>query len=102
MVAGGQIQNASCFVYNMRYCKTICCIKFVSICLCIVDKMYCLKSKVDNNKKHCKTKQKTTFQNFDICKSTFSNMAASRHLEFKKKTQELLVHTAGFDSGGSG
>ena len=57
MVAGGQMQIASCFVYNMMYCKPISCIKFVSICLCINDKMYC-QSKIDNNRKHCKTKQK--------------------------------------------
>ena len=50
-----------------------------------------------------KQNKKTTFQNLNICKSTFSNMAGSRHLEFKKKkTRGLLVHTADFDSGGSG
>ena len=54
MVAGGQMQIASCFVYNMMYCKPTSCIKFVSFCLCINDKMYC-QSKIDNNRKLCKT-----------------------------------------------
>ena len=64
--------------------------------------MYC-QSKVDNNKKHCKTKQeKQHFRTFTFVSQHFRIWPPAAILNLRKKTQGLLVHTADFDSGGSG
>ena len=71
------------------YCKPICCIKFVSICLCINDKMYC-QSKVDNNKKHCKTNKKKQkhLRSLTFVSQHFPIWPAAAILNLRKKKHE--------------